>query len=171
MKHLHELSNPEIRDIITKDPRHAKILEYEYHRGPFIQIPYKLLDNKKFLDEFFYTKRSRVYFFLRRHIVRAETMPLFLTYHIYYKRNLLATGLRIKRLCKKLDMPETTIRGHLHRLEKDGLIMVEQYDASETPDGIPHQVYILGVIKDGIERFFIDDVYLENIKPEVPDDD
>jgi hypothetical protein len=169
---LYKLTTEQFKKKYLEEPDARVMLEHLYFRGPFIQIPHRLFDNQQFLDEFFYTRRSRLYFFLRRHIVRGKNIYDFLDiYKMYWKKGLLAASPQIFRIQKKLGMPESTIRDQVNWLEEKGIIIVDRYDASETPDKKPRQVYILGTIQEGIEMYFLNDVYLRNVKPELPDDE
>lgn len=177
MKHYNELNSSERTEYVLKlingeSNDHIKMLHFEAQRGPFIQISYKLLNNERFLNEFFYTKRSRVYFLLRQYIVRCSNKGSFdVLTDDYWKNYLLATGLTVKSLCKKLEMSESTVRDQINWLEKEGIILVDRYDASESYNNKPHQIYVLGTRERRFEKYFIDDVFLRNIKPEVPDND
>jgi len=153
-----------------KSSDYIKTMMHEIQRGPFLQISYNLLNNERFLNEFFYTKRSRLYFLMRRYIIR-KWISFDGISEIYWRKGLLACGLKTKRMCNELDMPESTLRDQINRMEKEGIILVDRYDASEVDDNKPRQIYILGVRENKFERYFIDDVYLRNIKPEVTDDD
>ena len=136
------------------------------YEDQFIPIHYKLLDNPAFRNGFMRKKRFITYYWLRRFIVRRKRKhfsdPLNL-FQNYWMRGELASCLSLERIAKDLNLPLSTARSHIKKLETEGIIKVDRFDADETPDGKKHEIYILGTCVDGIEQWFIDKVFQEKI--------
>ena len=136
------------------------------YENQFIPIPYKLLDNSAYRNEFLRKKRFITYYWLRRFIVRRKRKhfsdPVNL-FQNYWMRGELASCLSLERISKDLNLSLSTARSHIKKLEEEGLIKVDRFDADETPDGKKHEIYILGTCVDGIEQWFIDKVFQEKI--------
>jgi len=128
----------------------------------FIQIPYKLLDNPLYRKGFLGKPRAATYYWIRRFVVRARrthyTDPIGI-YDRYWLRGELASCLSIKRIAEDLNRPLSTIRSHIKRLEEEGIIKVDRYEAGEAADGKKHEVYVLGTCLEGEENWFIDQVF------------
>jgi len=129
----------------------------------FIKIQYKLLDNPDFRNKFMKQGMSRTYYRMMRFVVRdiKPYDPLDI-YSSYWANGHLATDIPASKLARDLGLPITTVRSHIIKLEKEGIIKIDRLEADETPDGKQHNVFILGTWKNGYEQWFIEDVFTNN---------
>mgnify|MGYP006294876851 FL=1 len=128
--------------------------------GPFLRIPYELLDNPDYL-EFMSTKKFRTYMYLQRYIVRGFRHPVAVDiYHEFYVfRKELAASIPLSKIADDLHISKSTVRDHIKALEKDGLIRMDEIAADQSNDGRHHNVYVLGTCHGKTETLFVDEVF------------
>ncbi len=133
----------------------------------FIPISFELFDNPDFRNSFMIKKRFRTYLYFRRRVTRGMNCHDPLDLHSnYWISGELATSMPLVKIAKDLNLSKSTVSDHIRQLEKDGIITVDKIEASEAPDGKSHLVFILGTCVNGMEKWFIDNVFLgsENSK-------
>jgi DNA-binding transcriptional ArsR family regulator len=155
-----------INEIISRQARY-QLKKYSREIKPslpqFISIPYALLDNPYYRNGFFRKQRCLTYYWLRRYIVRAVSsihpeMPDI--FNLYWMQGELACCLSLNKISNDLKMPMSTIRGHITQLEKEGIIKVDWHETEK------QEVYVLGTCHDGVEKWFIDQIFEEKFDEE-----
>jgi DNA-binding MarR family transcriptional regulator len=126
----------------------------------FIRIPFELIDNPKFRNGFMTKKRFRTYLYLSRKVIRGhypnDSLDIF---YNYWLSGELAASLPLDKIAADLNLSKSTVSDHIRQLEKDGVITVDRIEASESHDGKPHLIFILGTCTHGFEHWFIEDVF------------
>jgi len=130
------------------------------HEGQFITLPIALVDNQDFRNGLMAQGRFRTYLFLRRYVMRAFSIGDKVgVFENYWMNGELAVSMTIEKIAERLNLPKSTVSDHIRQLENDGVIVIERVSPEESMDGIEHTVFILGSCINGIEHWYIDEVF------------
>ena len=161
--------NPTVTDIV-----YDRVLARAYGHPvtpksqQFLSIPFCLLDNSDFRNDFMSQKRFRTYLLLLRRISRASGSDYPVSvFQRYYCIGKLATSLSLPQMAKMLNISKSTASEHIQRLANDGVIQIETAHADETSDGHEHNIYVLGTHDGYTERWLAEDVFLNQSAKEV----
>ena len=150
----------QLRTFDEKIPETKKTKRSNTQSSQFIPFPFQALDNPIFKKKYLRSNKLGTYMWLARNIVRGKMNNDYMNiYEKYYLNGKLAVCLTTRGFEKQIGTPKSTANDHINELAGDGIIKTIKVPKDECYDNQPRVICILGIHKDGIEHWFINDAF------------